>query len=502
MTAGLRSRLRTGRRWIGIATIAAATVLGADATQDAAANGDTRSLTIFHQHTKESATITFRRNGSYDSEGLRQLNWMLRDWRLDEQTRMEPRLFDLLWEVYREVGSEQPVHVVSAYRAPATNAMLRRRSRAVAEQSQHMAGRAMDFYLPDVSMSRVREIGMRLQRGGVGFYPNSLHPFVHLDAGSVRSWPRMTHEQLARLFPDGRTVHLPRDGRPLAGYEVAKAEILSRGGTVAGLNYADASEEPTTGRQSLWAALFGGGGDDEDSDYYRSAASRSRGPARAAGTRIAYAPAAGTSDDAGTRGVAVAVAEPRTEPSRNRRTGRTEVAAAEPSADPVAPAPGFEPTQTAAAAAPPLAAGLAVTRSPVEPTAQAALPPRRPEEFGITVASGPLPPARPVLLAGLSADVRGRSLEEGGGGRSYGAPAWTAGDDRAALRALFDAADPRPAPARRVDVAQARPRGEPGEAVRLGDSGLKVRMAFQPGRDDLPVGAFRGPAVAPLPRLP
>ena len=91
----------------------------------------------------------------------------------------------------------------------------------------------MDFYLPDVSMAKVREIALRLQRGGVGYYPTSYNPFVHLDAGSVRHWPRMTRDQLARVFPDGKTVHIPTDGKPMERYDEALAEIEANGGVVA-----------------------------------------------------------------------------------------------------------------------------------------------------------------------------------------------------------------------------------------------------------------------------
>ncbi|MFC6050415.1 DUF882 domain-containing protein, partial [Methylobacterium hispanicum] len=208
----------------GVALALSGTTSG---TQDAVANGDTRSLSIFHTHTKESATVTFKRDGRYDRAGLDQLNWLLRDWRVDEPTKMDPRLFDTVWEAYRQVGSGEAIHIVSAYRSPGTNAMLRRRSKMVAEYSQHMLGKAMDFYLPDVSIDQIRAVGMQMQRGGVGWYPRSGSPFVHLDVGSVRSWPRMTHDQLARLFPDGRTVHLPSDGHPLARYEEARAAVLA-----------------------------------------------------------------------------------------------------------------------------------------------------------------------------------------------------------------------------------------------------------------------------------
>jgi uncharacterized protein YcbK (DUF882 family) len=200
-------------------------------SQDAAAIGETRSLSFFHTHTNESATITYKRNGSFDPEGLKQLNWILRDWRVQEAAKMDPHLFDILWEVYRQVGSREPIHVISAYRSLQTNGMLRRASSGVAENSQHMQGRAIDIRLPDVDTARLRTAAMRLQYGGVGFYSSSA--FVHVDTGSVRAWPRMTQDQLARLFPDGKTVHLPANGQPLPGYEQAKAEILPRNAALA-----------------------------------------------------------------------------------------------------------------------------------------------------------------------------------------------------------------------------------------------------------------------------
>jgi len=232
-------------------TAALTVLLGASAgTQDAIANGDTRSLTFFHTHTRETATITYRRNGQYDEQALAQLNWLLRDWRVNAPAKMDPRLFDVLWEVYRETGSRAPIHVVSAYRSPVTNAMLRRRSSGVSEHSQHMLGKAMDIRLPDVETGRLRAVAMRLQYGGVGYYPSS--EFVHVDTGNVRAWPRMTQEQLARLFPDGKTLHLPSNGKPLPRYEEAKAEILPRNAALA--TQAAAGGGSVT---NVLAALFG-----------------------------------------------------------------------------------------------------------------------------------------------------------------------------------------------------------------------------------------------------
>ena len=110
--------------------------------------------------------------------------------------------------------------------------MLRRRSRQVAEHSQHMEGKAIDAHFIDVGTGRIRDIAMRMQVGGVGFYPTGATPWVHIDSGSVRYWPRMSRDALARLFPDGKTVFIPSDGQPMPGYELARAEIEARGGEI------------------------------------------------------------------------------------------------------------------------------------------------------------------------------------------------------------------------------------------------------------------------------
>ena len=185
-----------------------------------------RSLYLYYTHTGETARIVFKRNGQYVQAGLTQLNQFLRDWRRNEPAKMDPALFDLVWEVYQEVGASQPVNVVSAYRAPATNAMLRASSSGVAENSQHIKGHAMDFFIPGISLTKLRAVAMSKQVGGVGFYPTSGSPFVHLDTGSVRAWPRMTRAQLQEVFPDGKTLHVPTDGKPLSqqGYQLAQAD--------------------------------------------------------------------------------------------------------------------------------------------------------------------------------------------------------------------------------------------------------------------------------------
>jgi len=217
------------RTTFGCALAAVVVLSGGRSLQNAIAEGDTRTITMHHMHTSEDITITFKRDGRYDENALEKLNWFLRDWRKQQETRIDPHLIDLVWEVQREAGSKEPIWVVCGYRSPETNAMLRRKSSGVAKFSQHMLGHAMDFYIPGVQLDHLRAIGLRLQRGGVGFYPSSGSRFVHMDTGRIRMWPRMSREQLVRVFPDQRTVYLPSDNRPLAGYEQALADIQKRG---------------------------------------------------------------------------------------------------------------------------------------------------------------------------------------------------------------------------------------------------------------------------------
>jgi uncharacterized protein YcbK (DUF882 family) len=266
-SCGLRSR--SGGRF---ALAALFVLFGCSGLQTVVAEGDTRSLSFQHTHRDDSITVTFKRNGRYDEDGLKKLNHFLRDWRNNDETRMDPQLFDILWEVTREVGAEKPIHIISSYRSPQTNAMLRRRSRGVAQFSQHTLGKAIDFSIPGVPLDQIRAAGLRLQRGGVGFYPGS--GFVHVDVGSIRHWPRMTHDQLVRVFPDGKTVHVPSDGNPLKNYSAALAEVQRRGSTPsatslaaaqsAGIKIADASGAAPGRGRSVLAKLLGIGANEED----------------------------------------------------------------------------------------------------------------------------------------------------------------------------------------------------------------------------------------------
>lgn len=258
--------LRGHFRTIAFSTIGLGAVIAISMNAPLESAPQNRTLTLVNTHTKERVSVKFKRNGRYLEDGLKQLNYAFRDWRRNEVTRMDPKVFDLLWEIYQEVGAREPIHVVSGYRSPVTNAALRRRGRGVAKFSQHTLGRAVDFYIPGVPSAKIREAGFRRQVGGVGFYPNSRHAFIHLDTGNVRAWPRMTRKQLLALFPDGKTLHLPSDGPPLQGYQLAqklekqgKLERLgTTRGTIAGAQRPTrVARDETTGNDAATASAGG-----------------------------------------------------------------------------------------------------------------------------------------------------------------------------------------------------------------------------------------------------
>lgn len=228
----------------------------------AAAQAETRSLKLYFLHTGERAEITFKKNGKYIDGGLKKINRFLRDWRRNEPTKMDPRLLDLVWEVYQETGSKKPIHVISAYRSPATNSLLKKRGRGVATKSQHTLGKALDFFIPGVSLAKLRNIGLKKGIGGVGYYPKSGSPFVHMDTGNVRHWPRMSRGELVRVFPDGKTLHVPTDGKPLARYNQAKAEYDRKQRGAGKIEIAKA--EDIEKKPGFFAKLLGRGDDDDE----------------------------------------------------------------------------------------------------------------------------------------------------------------------------------------------------------------------------------------------
>ncbi len=187
------------------------------------AHAQTRTLKMYNTHTKENITLVFKRNGRYVNR--KKAARFLRDHRTGTTHKIDMRLLDIVYEIWRKTGAKHRIHVVSGYRSPKTNRRLRRRGGYVARNSLHMAGRALDIKIPGVSGKKLRHIAMKMQRGGVGYYRSN---FIHVDTGQVRAWPRMTRRQLLALFPKGNTLHLPSKGKPLRGYAAAKKRNKGR----------------------------------------------------------------------------------------------------------------------------------------------------------------------------------------------------------------------------------------------------------------------------------
>ena len=202
------------KRCVTGSSLACAIGVGVLLTSTAQASAETRTLSMYFTHTKESITVTYMRNGRYDPAALKKVNWFLRDWRRNEPTNMSLETLDLLWELHADLGSKKPVHIVSAYRSPKTNAMLKRIGRKVAKTSQHMRGKAIDFYFPDVPTEKIMGSALVRKVGGVGYYPRSgQYGFVHIDSGNVRHWPRMSPSRFASISSKyARTVNARRGG--------------------------------------------------------------------------------------------------------------------------------------------------------------------------------------------------------------------------------------------------------------------------------------------------
>lgn len=342
-----------------------------------------REIYLYYTHTKETIRIVYKRDGRFIQSAIQTLNVFLRDWRRNEPANMDPALFDLLWEVYQESRATQPIHIVSAYRSPQTNAMLAANSSGVAENSQHMKGKAIDFFIPGVPIATLRALGMRKQVGGVGYYPTSGSPFVHLDTGSVRAWPRMTEAQLRDIFPDGRTMHVASNGRVLSqqGYQAAQAEWqrchrvpCNAGAAMTGgaVQVAD-SDRPRT----LWDMITGGN--------ENSAAPQ---PAPQA---VASAPTRPASSQA-----AAATAAP------------VQLASIEPPAPPVRPADLIAGTMVADAPAPQTIPFQVVDAA--EMTRQVAM-----ADTSATLEDAPLPPSMSRAMAELRASTPSAYAPSGGG---------------------------------------------------------------------------------------
>jgi uncharacterized protein YcbK (DUF882 family) len=168
--------------------------------------GETRSISLYHIHTGERLTVTYMQNGHYVPSAMKQINYLLRDWRKNKVVTIDPRSIDLVWELHEDLGSHGIINIVCGYRSASTNAMLHRIGRKVANHSQHINGKAIDFYFPDVPTVKIRNSALVRKVGGVGYYRSAGGPtgFLHVDSGSVRHWgPYISNSQMAQIQRDG-----------------------------------------------------------------------------------------------------------------------------------------------------------------------------------------------------------------------------------------------------------------------------------------------------------
>lgn len=154
--------------------------------QAAAPVAGPRVLRFDHLHTGERLELEYFSAGHYLPDALDAANRLLRDFRTGTVGAMDPQLLDLLHRLAQATGTQRPFQIISGYRSPATNDMLRGRSRGVATKSLHMTGQAIDIRLGDVPLPALRDAALAQRLGGVGYYAGS--NFVHVDTGRVRAW--------------------------------------------------------------------------------------------------------------------------------------------------------------------------------------------------------------------------------------------------------------------------------------------------------------------------
>jgi len=150
--------------------------------------GNFRALALDNERTSEWMNTVYWADGEYIPDAMESLNYILRDWRQEKEIQMDPTAIDILSAAKRLLETDEPFRIVSGYRTPETNRMLRKRSRGVAKNSYHIKGMAIDVALKSRSVAQIARAGHALRAGGVGIYTRS--NFVHLDSGPVRSWGR------------------------------------------------------------------------------------------------------------------------------------------------------------------------------------------------------------------------------------------------------------------------------------------------------------------------
>ena len=145
-----------------------------------------KKLALRNLHTGERLQSVFWAEGKFIPESLREINYLLRDFRTDEVAEIDPNLLLLVHRLHHTVDASRSAQIISGYRSPQTNANLRRNSSGVAKKSYHMRGMAIDLRIGGVDLKKLQKAAKSLKGGGVGYYPKS--QFLHIDTGPVRYW--------------------------------------------------------------------------------------------------------------------------------------------------------------------------------------------------------------------------------------------------------------------------------------------------------------------------
>ena len=153
-----------------------------------AATGEKKILKLHNVHLNKTFYAPFFEKNYYKLSGLFEVNKAFIDYRAKEMTRIDVKLVNLLYEIKQHLGYDKQFNIVSGYRSPKTNAALSKRRKGVAKNSYHIKGQAVDIYVPNVSLKKLKDVAIGLKQGGVGYYPRS--NFLHVDVGPVRTWRR------------------------------------------------------------------------------------------------------------------------------------------------------------------------------------------------------------------------------------------------------------------------------------------------------------------------
>jgi len=272
------------------------------------AGGETRTISLRHMHTGESLTIEYMKDGRYVPSAMKQINYLLRDWRKNQVITIDPRTIDLVWELHEDLGSHEPIQIVCGYRSASTNAFLHRIGRHVAKESQHIQGKAIDFYFPDVPTIKIRNAALVRQVGGVGYYSSAGGPtgFLHADSARVRHWgPAISASQMAAIFRDNQKI-VGRRLRMNAGNDTAVASNDSGskpnfftqmfGGKKNQAPVADDAAPDAPGKANGVNALYSAGDQDDLADLSDDAAQAPAPKAAAAKPGISSAQQASMGD--------------------------------------------------------------------------------------------------------------------------------------------------------------------------------------------------------------